>query len=64
MKQCPTCHRPFDYELLKFCRFDGSRLVSATSDEATTMLLLPVELSDKPSVKPSARKGEDPPERQ
>ncbi len=44
MKQCPTCHQSFTYELLKFCRFDGSPLVSASREEATTMLL-PVQLS-------------------
>ncbi len=37
MKQCPKCHQPFDYDLLKFCRFDGSRLVSVTPDEAITV---------------------------
>ena len=45
MKQCPKCHHAFAYELLKFCRFDGSRLVSAPPEEATTRLLPPVQLS-------------------
>ena len=64
MKRCPTCHQSFTYELLKFCRFDGSPLVSTSGEEKTTMLLFPVQLSGgktpgEPRVKPS-RKGEPP----
>jgi len=65
MKQCPTCHQPFTYDLLKFCRFDGSPLVSATPDEATTMLLPPAQHSDgnlhgKAGADRSARNGKTP----
>ena len=42
MKACPTCDLVYNYELLQFCRFDGTRLVDTYSGEETTkQLLLP-----------------------
>jgi hypothetical protein len=42
MKACPTCDLVYNYELLQFCRFDGTRLVNEYSGEETTrQLLLP-----------------------
>lgn len=40
MKQCPKCRQLFAGGDLRFCRFDGSRLVSETTrpDEAVTIL--------------------------
>jgi len=69
MKQCPNCHQAFAYKLLKFCRFDGSRLVSGPPEEATTRLLPPVQLSGEhvqgeASAEPSARIAKTPPGRQ
>lgn len=63
MKRCPTCHQSFTYELLRFCRFDGSPLVSTSAEEKTTMLLFPVQLSGgkapgEARVEPPVRKGE------
>ncbi len=40
MKACPTCDLVYNYELLQFCRFDGTRLVNTYSDEDTTQQLL------------------------
>lgn len=39
MKACPTCDLVYNYELLQFCRFDGTRLVDAYSGEDTTQQL-------------------------
>lgn len=39
MKSCPTCDLVYSYELLQFCRFDGTRLVETYWGEATTQLL-------------------------
>ena len=44
MKRCPLCGKIYGYELLRFCRFDGSRLLDTTSCEAPTILLNPEEL--------------------
>jgi|GEM_PF-2949241 hypothetical protein len=65
MKRCPTCHQSFTYELLRFCRFDGSPLVSASREEATTLLLPPVQLSTgnlprETRTEPSLAKGQTP----
>ena len=65
MKRCPTCHQSFTYELLRFCRFDGSPLFSAFREEATTMLLPPAQLSTgklrgEARAEVSARKGKTP----
>ena len=40
MKQCPKCRQLFAGVDLRFCRFDGSPLISGTThpDEAVTML--------------------------
>ena len=38
MKRCPRCSRTFDDERLKFCRADGSQLMTETSlNEAPTV---------------------------
>lgn len=47
MKACPTCDLVYNYELLQFCRFDGTRLVNMYSGEETTKLLPPPQLSDQ-----------------
>jgi len=39
MKACPRCDLIYKYESLKFCRFDGTRLVKMYSGEETTQLL-------------------------
>ena len=40
MKQCPKCRQVFAGADLKFCRFDGSPLISEATppDEAATIL--------------------------
>jgi len=47
MKRCPLCGKIYGYELLRFCRFDGSRLLDITSCEAPTILLNPDEVPHK-----------------
>jgi len=50
MKQCPKCQQLFANDDLRFCRFDGSRLMSETmplDDEGPTMLLLPGQLINR-----------------
>lgn len=47
MKRCPICGKIYSNELLRFCRFDGSRLVDASWCEAPTILLEPHELPQK-----------------
>jgi len=44
MKRCPVCGKIYEYELLRFCRFDGVRLLDISSCEAPTILLNPDEL--------------------
>jgi hypothetical protein len=39
MKACPRCDLIYKYESLKFCRFDGTRLVNMYSGEETTQML-------------------------
>src|SRR6266436_806420 len=39
MKRCPTCNRVETDETLKFCRLDGTLLVSASESESATMSL-------------------------
>jgi len=39
MKACPRCDLVYNYELLQFCRFDGTRLVKTYSGEETTQQL-------------------------
>ena len=43
MKRCPICGKIYGYELLRFCRFDGVRLIDISSCEAPTILLQPHE---------------------
>lgn len=47
MKRCPLCGKIYGYELLRFCRFDGSRLLDVSSGEAPTIRLKPHEISHK-----------------
>ncbi|HKU72515.1 MAG TPA: hypothetical protein VJR02_01220 [Pyrinomonadaceae bacterium] len=47
MKRCPVCGKIYGFESLRFCRFDGSRLVDASACEAPTILLNPHELPQK-----------------
>ena len=47
MKRCPVCGKIYGYELLRFCRFDGARLVDAAWCEAPTILLKPHEIPQK-----------------
>lgn len=37
MKRCPFCEKVYENELLRFCRFDGSRLVDVSWWEAPTI---------------------------
>lgn len=41
MKTCPICNRVYHDETLRFCRNDGTQLVSTTSDDLPTGLLRP-----------------------
>ena len=49
MKQCPKCRQLFANDDLRFCRLDGSRLLSETLplDEGPTILLLPGQLINR-----------------
>lgn len=47
MKACPRCDVVYNYELLQFCRFDGTRLVNLYSGEETTQLLSPSQMSNQ-----------------
>lgn len=47
MKRCPVCGKIYGYELLRFCRFDGVRLVDISACEAPTILLQPHEVPHK-----------------
>ena len=40
MKECPKCRQLFAYPNLRFCRYDGSRLIDGPTSmhEATTLL--------------------------
>lgn len=60
MKACPTCDLVYSYELLRFCRFDGTRLVNTYSDEDTTQqLLLPPPVGNQiPTAPVDHRTGE------
>ena len=49
MKACPTCDLVYHYELLQFCRFDGTRLVDTYGGEETTQLLPTPPLSHQPT---------------
>ena len=39
MKRCPKCDRLFEENLLKFCRTDGTLLLSSLSDDVDTVTL-------------------------
>jgi hypothetical protein len=41
MKRCPTCDLLYEFQSLRFCRFDGSPLNNTTWRDAPTMLLGP-----------------------
>lgn len=60
MKQCPTCRQPFAYDLLKFCRFDGARLVTVDPDEAITMRFPPAQKNRPARSSLSVRKDKTP----
>ena len=47
MKACPRCDLVYKYESLKFCRFDGTRLVQMYNSEETTQLLAPTPISNQ-----------------
>jgi hypothetical protein len=47
MKACPTCDLVYNYELLQFCRFDGTRLVDTYSGEDTTKQLSLPDMSNQ-----------------
>ena len=47
MKICTVCGKIYGSELLRFCRFDGSRLVDTSSCEAPTIRLKPHEVPRK-----------------
>jgi len=63
MKQCPKCRQLFGNDDLRFCRLDGSRLLSETLplDEGPTMLLLPGHLinrfSSREELPPRSKSG-------
>lgn len=59
MKACPTCDLVYNYELLQFCRFDGTRLVNTFSGEDTTQqLTLPHMPKQIPKTPLDNRTGE------
>lgn len=47
MKRCPVCGKIYGNELLRFCRFDGSRLADASLSEEPTIRLKPHEIPHK-----------------
>ena len=49
MKQCPKCRLLFADGNLRFCRFDGSRLISAGAppDESATILFTTGHLNNR-----------------
>ncbi|HJT27460.1 MAG TPA: hypothetical protein VJ784_08645 [Pyrinomonadaceae bacterium] len=47
MKACPRCDLVYKYESLKYCRFDGTRLVNMYNSEETTQLLTPTPISNQ-----------------
>jgi len=46
MKACPRCDLVYKYESLKYCRFDGTRLVDPYNSEETTQLLAQPPISN------------------
>src|SRR5512145_74700 len=55
MKRCPKCHQVFREETLKFCRSDGTPLVSTSLCEAAT-ISFPTQRDspDSPKLLPEA----------
>ena len=47
MKACPSCDLVYKYESLKYCRFDGTRLVQMYNSEETTQLLTQPPISNQ-----------------
>ena len=47
MKRCPFCEKVYEYDSLRFCRFDGARLEDVSWREAPTILLEPHEIPHK-----------------
>ena len=47
MKSCPVCEKIYGSELLRYCRFDGARLVDVSWHEAPTILLDSPEVPHK-----------------
>ena len=58
MKACPTCDLVYHYELLQFCRFDGTRLVELYCGEDTTQLLPPPMPHQPTRARIDSRTGE------
>jgi hypothetical protein len=52
MKACPTCDLVYNYELLQYCRFDGTRLVDTYSGEETTKQLSLPDMSNQNLIAP------------
>ena len=52
MKRCPKCHQVFREEALKFCRADGTPLVTASLSEAAT-IQFPTQRELLPETTPS-----------
>ncbi|HEV8428067.1 MAG TPA: hypothetical protein VGQ41_09230 [Pyrinomonadaceae bacterium] len=50
MKRCPICEKVYEYDSLRFCRFDGARLDDVSWREAPTILLEPDEGWFKPQI--------------
>lgn len=44
MKRCPICEKVYEYDSLRFCRFDGARLDDVSWREAPTILFEPDEV--------------------
>jgi hypothetical protein len=59
MKACPRCDLVYNYELLQFCRFDGTRLVNMyTGEETTQSLSLPQMSNQNTGAHVDPRTGE------
>jgi hypothetical protein len=58
MKACPKCDLVYGYESLKFCRFDGTRLVQMYNSEETTQLLTPPISNQNTGALANHRTGE------
>jgi hypothetical protein len=47
MKKCPFCEQIYEYESLRFCRFDGARLDDVSWREAPTLLFTSQDIPDQ-----------------